>query len=83
MITTSETPPETSPWYSDNSKVAAFARILYGADWLTRIPDVIDYFEMPYKWNREYGLWVGQSQPEVDSDERWDAFTALLDANDD
>jgi len=79
MSTTSE----VHPWHGANSKIAAFARILYAADWLNSIPETIDYFEMPYKWDKEYGLWVGQGQPDADSDERWDTFTALLDANDD
>ena len=69
-----------SDWNEDNpgvNEVLTFGRILVAADWFDTPQNLLDYFEKPYKWDREHELWVGCDRPEVES-QGWPWFLVKL-----
>jgi hypothetical protein len=51
-----------------------FGVVLVSAGVLHDVGGVLDYFEKPWKWNREYNLWHQVGEPTEDNPDSWDAF---------
>ncbi|NTY62133.1 hypothetical protein [Mycolicibacterium sphagni] len=63
MTTHGRLPDNTADWtWSDLSRsVFAFARALRAAELMPDDED--EYWEQPWKWNREHQLWVDAGEP--------------------
>lgn len=58
-------------------KIAEFAHVLVDANWLDTAESVLYFFEKPWKYDREYGIWVDCDEPDTESPE-WSAFCELI-----
>jgi hypothetical protein len=83
MNAAEQTQSTTTPWYGNHDDVVSFARVLVDAEWLDTSGEVIDYFERPWKWSPEYGVWIQAGRPTAAEGGVgvgvWDAFVRLLD----
>lgn len=68
----------TTAWYADHSTLVGFAHILTAAGALTTAEEAIEFFDQPWKWDKEHVLWTDAGRPAPDTDaDRWQQ---LLDA---
>jgi hypothetical protein len=74
--------PSAPAWYADQDELVGFAHVLVEA---VPPPDphaVIDLFEKPWKWDREYRVWTDAGRPRAEGDPGWTALLGALHASD-
>ena len=57
-------------WTNSEDEVLAFARDMVTVDFITTIENLLDFFEKPWKWDREHAWWVANGRP--DTGEAWE-----------
>lgn len=58
----------------DYQEVVTFGSILDDAGVFTSRIDLLEYFEKPHKWEKEYEEWVRLDKPTTDREHQWQAF---------
>lgn len=53
----------SDPWYSDHHEVVSLASVLVDAEWLSTPRDVVEFFESPWKWEQQHGIWAAAGRP--------------------
>ena len=56
-------------WYRDQEEVVAFARDMIAAGVLQGSTGVLEYFEKPYAWTREWEWWMSHGR--TDDPDEW------------
>lgn len=64
-------------WFEERAELAAVARMLTAANWLTSPEDVVYFLEKPWKWENERDAWIGAGRPMAE-DAGWQLFAARL-----
>lgn len=64
-------------WYAIYEELNTFAQALYDADILFG-EAVLAYFAKPYKYQKEYELWVKMGKPLGDEDKHWEKFIEMI-----
>lgn len=62
-------------WFQNYGQIKAFAKVMYQADIIDDVPDMLAYMDQPKAYDEAYQLWVSKGQPDPD-DEEWDEFVA-------
>lgn len=70
---TPRTPADTG-WFADYSEVVTFGHILAYADALDTAPEVLEYFDRPWKWTPEYEAWARHGRPLEPGADDWAGF---------
>jgi hypothetical protein len=65
-------------WYERQDDVLAFARVMVDDSRIQTLDEALDYFEKPYKWDREHKIWEDHGMPS-EGDDTWVLFSADID----
>lgn len=61
-------------WWQNAQDRNAFARVLVDSDAVQSAHDLLYFYEKPWKWDREYDLWIESGKPTTEDAEGWEAF---------
>jgi hypothetical protein len=72
-------PEDEAWWWCDPQEVIDFAHVLVDAEELGDCQHaVIDFFEKPWKWDREHRVWRDNGRPDLASAAQFDALIAFF-----